>query len=110
MDKSRTLIESTLLLLVSLSLMIGQGFDAQQIIYFLTAVFLMGVSFLLPKSARWVVIAGIIPLCYFWSDLTFFLPCLLRILPVQSKIVDAVAFFGFVWDFSSCNFLLWLLS
>lgn len=95
MDKSRTLIESTLLLLVSLSLMIGQGFDAQQIIYFLTAVFLMGVSFLLPKSAGWVVIAGIIPLCYFWSDLTFFLPCLLRILPVQSKIVDAVAFFWF---------------
>lgn len=88
MDKSRTLIESSLFLLISLSLMIGQGFAAQQISYLLAAIFLMGISFLLPKSASWIMIMAIIVICYLWPALTFYLPCFLRTLPLRALAIE----------------------
>ncbi|WP_312499614.1 histidine kinase [Enterococcus sp.] len=93
MDKRRTLTESALLLLVSLFVMISQGFAAQQVIYLLTAVFLMGIGFLLPKSVNWILILSTMPLCYWWPDIAYYLPPLLRILSMPTKRFEAATFF-----------------
>ena len=52
MHKSRLLNETSFLLVISLLLLVSQGFVAMQVIYLLIAVLFTGVSYLLPTKAK----------------------------------------------------------
>lgn len=54
MHKSRLLNETSFLLVISLLLLVSQGFVAMQVIYLLIAVLFTGVSYLLPTKPNWI--------------------------------------------------------
>ena len=54
MHKSRLLNETSFLLVISLLLLVSQGFVAMQVIYSLIAVLFTGVSYLLPTKPNWI--------------------------------------------------------
>ena len=96
MHKSRLLNETSFLLVISLLLLVSQGFVAMQVIYLLIAVLFTGVSYLLPTKPNWIFQVILFLLCAFLPDLVLFLPATMRVIAPEESHLDYLFLLGFL--------------
>ena len=96
MHKSRLLNETSFLLVISLLLLVSQGFVAMQVVYLLIAVLFTGVSYLLPTKPNWIFQVILFLLCAFLPDLVLFLPATMRVIAPEESHLDYLFLLGFL--------------